>query len=112
MARKVQIFFLLIFLGVIHLAAQTPFICNGDFYLSLNSSGTNSQFIRVVRDPQTSTVVFNTINSNTGAVVNAIGYRVTDNLIYGVNPGSANLYRIDATGQATFLTQLQHLKNL
>lgn len=41
-----------------------------------------------------------------GTYINAIGYRRTDNLIYGINPSSHDLFSIDATGQATFVTSL------
>ncbi len=99
--------YLLIFgLLCIHVMAysQVPFNCTGDFYTSLTNSGSSS--LSKVTVDANGNVVFTTINNNVGASVNAIGYRVTDNLIYGVNPTTENLYRIDANGNATFLTNL------
>ena len=67
--------------------AQTPFVCDGAFYLSLGSGGTTT-FYRVTIDNSTGIVLFNALNGSSGANVNGIGYRITDNLIYGVNAGS------------------------
>ena len=88
-----------------NLFSQTPFTCDGSFYLSLTSSG-SSQFYRVTIDPVTNNVVFSALANGAGANINAIGYRITDNLIYGVNPSSGNLYQIDATGSSTLKTIL------
>lgn len=89
----------------ISLFAQTPFNCTGDFYTSLTSGFGNSSLHQVTVDAN-GNVNFTTINGNIGAQMNAIGYRVTDNLIYGVHPTQENLYRVDANGNATFLTNL------
>ncbi len=104
---KKAIFILLFFLGN-DLQAQ-PFDCAGDFFLSLTGSGP-SIFYRVEIDPVTNDVLFDPLSAgNAGAEINAIGYRITDNYIYGVNPVNFNLYRIDATGTATELTILSGL---
>lgn len=91
------------------LMAQTPFVCDGSFYLSLSTSGT-SQFYRVIRDPASGTITFSALPNGAGVNMNSIGYRVTDNLIYGT-VGNDRLYRVDATGVATFLANITAIPN-
>jgi gliding motility-associated-like protein len=92
-------------LGSLALPAQTPFVCDGDFFLSLGTSGSNTGFYRVQTDTATGQLVFNGFSpgNNSGARVNAMGYRVTDNLIYGVHPDGNTLYQIGADGIAVSL---------
>lgn len=86
--------------------AQEPFVCKGDFYLALSQNGANSNFFRVEIDPITSDVTFNQL-PNTGIdFINSLGYRITNNLIYGLNPDSYRLYIIDANGDTYFQKQL------
>ncbi len=42
-----------------------------------------------------------------GIYLNAIGYRRTDNLIYGIQPNSHDLYSVGVSGEATFITALE-----
>jgi uncharacterized repeat protein (TIGR01451 family) len=112
MGFRIYVFVGLLLLGLVPAKGQTPFVCNGDFFLSLSSGGGNSQFYRVIRDPQAGTVLFNSLTNGAGTVVNAIGYRITDNFIYGIHPNNGTLYRIDANGQATTLTQLQGVSSI
>lgn len=84
-----------------------PFDCGGDFYMVLANSGGNSQLYRVTINPLTAEVVFDPVSaSGTGEQLNAIGYRQTDNYIYGLNPATYELNRISANGIATTLTTL------
>lgn len=85
--------------------AQKPFTCEGQYYITLSNSN-NSSLREVIIDPVTSNVIFRPINLNLGVQINAIGYRKTDNLIYGVNPSDHYLYRVDANGNLETLTQL------
>ncbi len=87
------------------LKAQTPFVCDGSFYLALSNGG-SSQMYRVTIDNVTGNVLFNPLANNAGVGLNGIGYRITDNFIYGVNPNSRDLYQIDANGQAFFQANL------
>ena len=82
-----------------------PFTCNGDFILSLSNQGPTS-FYRL--DHQSSgNVEFQPLSTfNSGNSINAIGYNTKDNYVYGVEPNRHELYRIDASGQATFVTEL------
>lgn len=83
------------------LPAQVPFTCQGQYFLSLSSTATsNSGLFLVEIDPVSGNTVFNTITPSVGATVNAMGYRSTDNFIYGVNPQLLTLYRVGADGVA------------
>ena len=93
---------LLIFLcSIPAVTGQEPFICEGNFYLALGSGFSNSTVYEVEIDPNSGDAVFNSLAfTDSGADLNALGYRSTDNFIYGVNPFSLQLYRVDATGLA------------
>lgn len=108
MKKRLLLFSFLCFNIILY--AQTPFTCTGDFYTSLTSGFGNSSLQKVTVDAN-GTINFTTINGNIGAQLNAIGYRVTDNLIYGVHPTQENLYRVDATGTATFLSNLNSINS-
>lgn len=87
-----------------------PFDCSGDFYMVLANSGGNSQLYRVTINPLSSEVVFDPVSaSGTGEQLNAIGYRQSDNYIYGISPLTYELNRISADGIATPLTTLLDL---
>lgn len=103
-----QFYTLFLFLLSINtLSAQTPFVCDGAFYLSLGTGGTNTTFYEVTVDNVTGNILFNSLAAaNSGASINGIGYRITDNFIYGVTSNSGGLYRIDATGQSFFIQNL------
>lgn len=83
--------------------AQQPFVCGGDFFICLTPSS-NSSFYRIIYNG--TTVSFNNFTGNSTDRLNSIGYRSTDNFIYGVNPNNLRLYRIDAQGNTTLVTQL------
>jgi gliding motility-associated-like protein/uncharacterized repeat protein (TIGR01451 family) len=91
-------------LALPRLAAQTPFACEDQFFLTLSANAPSLN--EVVIDPQTNAVVFQSINANLAVEVNAAGYRSTDNFIYCVNPYNGRLVRLDANGQAEVLAQL------
>jgi len=85
--------------------AQVPFICDGRFFMT-QVFATNSSLVEVDIDPMTQEVVFNTINGNLGVVINGIGYRSEDNLIYGVEPRDHFLFQVDATGNLRQIARL------
>ena len=97
---------LLLFLLPYQLLAQEPFICTGDFYLSLSQNGGNSNLFQVEIDPITNNVNFNQFPNTASDLVNSLGYRISNNLIYGLNPYSFRLYIVDATGASSFQKQL------
>ncbi len=87
------------------LQGQTPFSCEGQFYITLTNSS-NSGLSEVTIDPISQNVVFRTVRSNMQVQINAIGYRSTDNLIYGVHPIEHYLYQVDRNGSVIRLTEL------
>lgn len=84
---------------------QTPFTCEGQLFLTLEPNNAQ-QLVQISIDPFSNETVFSTINDDLGVQVNAIGYRITDNLIYGIDPTRYHLYRIDALGNVEVLTTL------
>lgn len=83
------------------LLAQVPFTCRGQYYLSLTRSGIPSSGLYEVKFTQNGQSVFlDTISPSIGLVLNAMGYRITDNLIYGMDPAQARLRKIGADGVA------------
>ncbi len=104
MLKKGIIFFLLGWL-ILDLQGQTPFSCEGQFYITLTNSS-SSGLSEVTIDPISQNVVFRTVRSNMQVQINAIGYRSTDNLIYGVHPIEHYLYQVDRNGSVIQLDKL------
>lgn len=103
--------YLFLLLGFSPLQGQVPFECNGNFFLSLTDNG-QSQFFTLEINPTTGGVDFNSLGATSGFRINGVGYRSTDNLIYGVSPvNSQFLYQIDATGQVFDLGLLSGLSS-
>ena len=85
--------------------AQVPFICEGQTYMTL-TDGNTSDLVQVTFDPVTGAVSLVPVFNNLNIVINAVGYRNVDNLIYGINPANYTLYQIDAVGIVRELTTL------
>ena len=79
------------------LIAQVPFVCQNNFYFSFGTSFGSSQLHEVILD-NSGNVDFVPLPRSTNVSLNAIGYRSTDNLIYGVGTQDERFYQIDATG--------------
>ena len=88
----------LLLFSTINLFGQTPFQCTGDFYLLRNVGFGQRALSELSVNINTNSVVFTAITGNVGANVSPIGYRSTDNFIYGVHSTQDRLYRIDANG--------------
>lgn len=84
------------------LKGQIPFDCSGQYYVTLSDEllESPSDLYEVVLDD--GIVSFDNIKFNIGGNINAIGYRSTDNFIYGVDPDDHYLYLLDATGQVYY----------
>lgn len=81
------------------LHAQGPFICQGNYYLALTDGTAFTKVYEVEIDTSTGSVVFDPLSSGTsGADLNAIGYRYSDNYIYGINSADFALYRVGTDG--------------
>ena len=78
-----------------HLQAQGPFICEGNYYLALTNGTAFTTVYEVEIDTSTGDIVFDALSSGTsGGDLNAIGYRYSDNYIYGINSDDFALYRV------------------
>jgi gliding motility-associated-like protein len=92
------------FLSLQIASSQTPFTCKGQYYLSLTKGGTNSSGLYEVKiSDNGQRVLLDTISSGIGLVLNAMGYRITDNFIYGMDPNSSRLRKIGSDGVAVDL---------
>ncbi len=92
----------------IHSYGQQPFVCNGDFYISQTLSqqnGPTTLFIISV-DSITGNIVFDPLPEVNEHGMNAIGYRNSDNFIYGLHPFDHWLYRVDGNGMTTVITKV------
>lgn len=108
--RTVFLIFLFLCLNI-GTVAQTPFTCNGQLYISLYEIGANTALNQVEISPNGTTANFSQIGTSMPFRINSIGYRVTDNLIYGVHVTNNRLYQIDATGTAVELDQINLTNN-
>ena len=84
---------------------QIPFQCNDQLFMASveNNSDPSTIFeISLEENNNQLTILFNPLGNTASAFMNAVGYRITDNLIYGIRSNSNELYRIDATGQSFF----------
>ena len=57
-------------------------------------------------NPGNNALKFQSLGSNTGKLVDAIGFRSTDGFLYGLDPQFHQLYRLDANGDVEILKQL------
>ena len=101
--KLISLFF--IFSFVISSNGQIPFQCEDKLYMAsveTNNDPSTIYEIRLVDVNNQLTVLFEPLGNTASAFMNAVGYRITDNLIYGVRSLSNELYKIDATGQSFF----------
>ena len=102
---------IILFIGILLIIAgqqqaQEPFVCQCNFYISLSPTGSSTVY-KFQIDPNTDNVVLEALPAGgLGFTINSIGYRITDNFIYGIQTETLNLYRIGADGSATLLTTL------
>lgn len=97
--RLSQLLFLLpFFFPTSLLLSQVPFVCQNNFYFSFGSGNGFSQLHEVII-ADNGDVSFVPLPQSTGVSLNAVGYRSTDNFIYGISTTEDRLYRIDATGR-------------
>ena len=89
-----------------------PFPCTGDFILTISSDTEASNFYKLlVSAEQGGTIIFEEISQKQGPYLNAIGYRKSDNYIYGIAPKDGDLYRLDASGNTVLLHHFNWFDN-
>ena len=96
------------------LFAQEPFVCDGSYYLILRNKPSNqSKLFSIEGSPSLSEITFAEVAPDSaGIYLNSIGYRKTDNFIYGIDPLGFDLYKLDSQGKAFFLDEIQELDTL
>ncbi len=104
--RAIISFFLLLLIS--ELAAQVPFVCRGEYYLTLRARRFNELFT-VNIDPRTQLVTFDQVPIVDGFDLNAMGYRITDNFIYIIDQTNTGLLRIHGDGTIARLRVLEEL---
>lgn len=87
-------------ISVCSAGAQEPFECKGQYYLSLTKSASNSSELYEVKIDTDGIIRLDTVSSSIGLVLNAMGYRITDNLIYGTDPNTGRLRKVGKDGVA------------
>jgi len=77
--------------------SQTPFDCDGRVFMTQVLEDDQTTLNELLEDNQNINIIpFPNISNEN---INSIGYRQTDNFIYGIDPTKHELYRLDATGQ-------------
>ena len=87
--------------------AQEKFTCtnNSILYQVKGADITSQSFISFNNQNQSNDI----INNNVPGSINAIGYNIEDDYIYGIELNTNNLYRLDATGTKTFIATISGL---
>ena len=94
------------------LLAQVPFVCRGDYYLTLRARRYNELFTIDI-DPVTQKVTFARVPGfPDGYDLNAMGYRSTDNFIYIIELNTTSLLQIHGDGSISNLRALRELPSL
>ena len=84
--------------------AQKPFVCQGQYYLSLTKDRSPVSGLYEVKFSQNGQrVVLDTIAESVGLILNGMGYRSTDNFIYGMDPFTGRLRRVGSDGNGVDL---------
>ena len=116
MAKKVlqiNLIVLIFSLSAIQGLSQDRFACRGNFFLSFSANNQTSVFEANI-DPITNSAVYEVLPAPpANFLLNAIGYRSTDNFIYGIKSTATNddLVRLDANGTTFQITTLFDLKD-
>ncbi len=80
------------------------FQCPGEFILAVSPNADSSRFYTIeINEEQGGFISFDEFSEKPGPYLNALGYRRSDNYIYGIAPNTHDLYRLDASGNTTFL---------
>ena len=74
---------------------QAPFTCRGQAFVIQEGTG---ELAEMTIDPGNNGLKFLPINAGLGVEIEALGFRSTDRLLYGIGRAGRHLYRIDANG--------------
>lgn len=96
------------------LQAQTPFACDGRFFMSVANHSRDASNLYQGRQLADGNIDFTaiTIDNPQGHNLNALGFSMRDNLIYGFDPNTYEVFRIDATGKVETIRAYPELGEL
>jgi len=90
-----QLLFLLSCLLPCAASGQVPFTCEGQAFVVREGTG---ELAEMAIDPGNNGLKFTPINPGLGVEIEALAFRSTDRLLYGIGTTSHRLYRIDVGG--------------
>ena len=83
------------------------FSCDNSFYLSqISENSSNSSLIRMFKDSVSGAWLQELISPDLGYKIGSLGFRVQDNLIYGISQPDLKLLQINRLGRVTELADL------
>ncbi|MBK8563946.1 MAG: gliding motility-associated C-terminal domain-containing protein [Saprospiraceae bacterium] len=97
-----SILLLLLDTALLPCQAQVPFQRTGQVFLVVQNP---SEIVEFNVTPAGNSLNINTLSSNSSTGIDAIGFRKTDNLLYGISSFNNHLIRMDATGALQDLGQ-------
>ncbi|MFK7937192.1 MAG: gliding motility-associated C-terminal domain-containing protein [Saprospiraceae bacterium] len=94
--------------------SQQPFPCDGSFLLSVANHNRDASALYQGRLQANGEVDFQTLNLNNprGHNLNALGFSMRDNLIYGFDPNTYSVFTIDANGTVETIREYPELAEL
>ena len=100
MSKRGHIWLLLFFSLFSYQGRSQTFPCDNSFYLTQTSkSSPNSSLIRMSKDTLTGVWEQEQISPDLGYRVSTLGYRVQDNLLYGITQPDLKLIQINGLGE-------------
>jgi len=81
--------------------AQTPYTCEGQVWLIDQD---NNDLLQM-KIGSNNGIALTEVKDNLGEQIFALGFRTTDQMLYGINAVNGQLYRIDATGSIEIIAQ-------
>ncbi|MEM9719633.1 MAG: gliding motility-associated C-terminal domain-containing protein [Bacteroidota bacterium] len=107
MSKRGHIWLLLFFSLFSYQGRSQTFPCDNSFYLTQTSkSSPNSSLIRMSKDTLTGVWEQEQISPDLGYRVSTLGYRVQDNLLYGITQPDLKLIQINGLGEVKELANL------
>jgi hypothetical protein len=104
---KSTLYTLIVILVLGPLAMGQPFECDGTFFMSYSTSVlSNTKLINIYYDEAEEKFRWTIIQEGDGRQIGPIGFRVVDNLIYGLDQNSLELVTIDAGGKVSVVGDL------
>ena len=102
-------FLFLIFLGLMTRGLPQAFECDGSFFMSYSPSiFSNTKLIKAYYDDDDDRFRWTTVQEGDDRQIRPIGFRVVDNMIYGLDQNTLELLKINASGTVTVVGDLSN----